>query len=157
MDNSADINVFESFEDIIRYSHFWNWAPDWQVVKEIYSTFPNSYSVLLPFAYSYLEELIRSTTSEYGIEILDKNGNPEKRKVGIGLINLAIEENEQKGQQFISLLEEMKSYFTTSKRTDEGDNRNSVAHGYMHPRFWNNESFEKLIIDISRLSKFAGF
>ena len=151
------MNVNDAFEEIMQHSHFWNWSPDWQVVKEIYDAFPNSYSVLSPFAYSYLEELIRSTTSEYGVEILDENGKPKKRRVGIRLINFAIEQNQDKSPEFIGLLEEMKEYFSPSKRTDEGDNRNSVAHGYMHPRFWNKESFENLIFDIAKLSKYAGF
>lgn len=151
------MNLSESFEEIMLYSHFWNWTPDWQVAKEIYETFPNSYSVLSPFAFSYLEELIRSTTSEYGMEILNENGTPKIRKVGIKLINLAIEENKHKEEGLISILEELKSYFSISQRTDNGDNRNSVVHGYMHPRFWSDESFEKLIFDIARLSKFAGF
>jgi len=151
------MTVSESFEEIIYYSHFWNWAPDWQVVKDVYEVFPNSYSILSPFAYSYLEELIRSTTSEYGIAIPDENGKPKIRRVGRGLIDLAIEENKQKSAEYIGLLQEMKRYFSHSKSTDEGDNRNSVAHGYLHPRFWNKESFEKLIIDIARLSKFSFF
>jgi len=151
------MNVSDSFEEILNYSHFWNWAPDWDVVKKVYEAFPESYSVLSPFAYSYLEELIRSTTSEYGIELQDENGKPKKRKVGFGLIQLAIEENKPKSKEFMKILEEIKSYFSLSQSTDEGDNRNSVAHGYMHPRFWNKESFEKLIYDIARLSKYAGF
>ena len=151
------MNISESFEEILKYSHFWNWVPDWDVAQKVYEAFPESYSVLSPFAYSYLEELIRSTTSEYGIELQDKNGNPKKRKVGFGLIQLAIIENKPNSQEFVSILEEIKSYFSLSQSSDEGDNRNSVAHGYMHPRFWNKESFEKLINDIARLSKYAGF
>lgn len=151
------INVSEAFEEIVQYAHFWNWVPDWQVAKEIYETYPNSYSVLTPFAYSYLEELVRSTTSEYGREIFDENGKPKTRNVGMRVINLAIVENKQKNPDFIRILEELKGYYYNSKSTDEGDNRHSVAHGYMHPRFWNQESFEKLIIDIARLSKYSGF
>lgn len=151
------MNISDSFDEILNYSHFGNWAPDWGVVKEVYKAFPESYSILSPFAYSYLEEMIRSTTSEYGIELLDENGKPKKRKVGIGLIKLAIKENKPNSQEFVIILEEIKSYFFLSQSTDEGDNRNSVVHGYMHPRFWNKESFEKLIYDITRLSKYAGF
>ncbi len=151
------MNISESFEEILKYSHFWNWAPDWDVAQKVYEAFPESYSVLSPFAYSYLEELIRSTTSEYGIELQDENGNPKKRKVGFGLIQLAIIENKPNSQEFVSILEEIKSYFSLSQSSDEGDNRNSVAHGYMHPRFWNKESFEKLNNNIARLSKYAGF
>lgn len=151
------MDILEAIEEIIQYAHIWNWVPDWQVAKEIYEVFPSSYSVLSPFAYSYLEELIRSTTSEYGIEIYDKNGIHKKRSVGFSLINLAIEENKDKSPKLITLLEEIKLYFSPSDRTDEGDNRNSVAHGYMHPRFWNKESFEKLIFDLAKLSNMLVF
>ena len=45
----------EDFNQIIDYAHFWNWAPDWGEVQRIYEKFPDSFSVLTPFAYSYLE------------------------------------------------------------------------------------------------------
>jgi hypothetical protein len=151
------MDTSEAFEKIIQYAHFWNWVPDWQVAKEIYETFPNSYSVLSPFAYTYLEELIRSTTSEYGIEIYDENCNSKRRCVGNKLIKLAIKENKDKNPALVTILEEIKVYFSPSNITDEGDNRNSVAHGYMHPRFWSEDSFEKLIFDLAKLSKYARF
>lgn len=157
MSETQNIEIYNAFDEIMQYAHFWNWVPDWQVAKEIYQSFSNSYSVLTPFAYTYLEELIRSTTTEYGVEIYDENRNPKRRRVGTSLIDLAINENRQKSREYILLLEEMKAYFKISTRTDEGDNRNSVAHGYMHPRFWSAESFEKLIFDIAKLSKYAGF
>ena len=68
------MNITNDFQEILYYAHYWNWAPDWLVVKNIYEKIPESYSVLTPFAYAYLEELIRSTTSEYGRELLDENG-----------------------------------------------------------------------------------
>jgi len=151
------MSISESFEEIILHSHVWNWAPDWQVAKEMYESNPNSYSVLTPFAYSYLEELIRSITSDYGIVVLNKKGEPRKRKVGIALINLAILENQDKSEDLIRVLEDLKKYFSESKKTDSGDNRHSVVHGYMHPRFWSDESFENLIYDVARLSKYSGF
>lgn len=126
------------------------------MVQEVYQTVPNSFSVLTPFAYSYLEELIRSTTSEYGIEILDNSGKPQKRKVGIGLINLAISQNIN-NIDYVALLEKTKAYFLSSNPIDKGDNRNNVVHGYMHPRFWDKESFECLLQDIATLSKYSNF
>lgn len=150
-------NINSDFKEIMDYAHFWNWLPDWGVVQRVYQAFPNSYSVLTPFAFAYLEELIRSTTTQYGIEILDESGNPKRRKVGIKLINLAIEENKIHNKELVSLLERMKSYYITSQPTDKGDNRNSVHHGYMHPRFWEKDSFEELIHDIALISKHARF
>ncbi len=151
------MNISDDFAEIMNYTHSWNWLPDWTIVKEVYQTFPDSYSVLTPFAYAYLEELIRSKTSEYGIEVLDDDsGRPIRRRVGIKLINLAIDENNN-DHVFVALLEKAKAYFVFSKSTDAGDNRNSVHHGYMHSRFWNKVSFEHLIHDIAKLSKHAGF
>lgn len=40
---------------------------------------------------------------------------------------------------------------------DNGNNRNSTLHGYMHSRFWIKESFEELIHFIACGSKYAGF
>ena len=119
------------------------------------NAYPESYSILTPFAYSYLEECIRSTTSEYGREIVDKNGNEKYRRVGSKLVKLAIKENNDKN--YILLLQEILDYFEPSKCDDEGNNRNGVGHGYLHPRFWTKESFERLIHDIARISRYAKF
>jgi hypothetical protein len=150
------MNIDDDFKEIMVYAHFWNWLPDWGVVQEVYQAVPNTFSVLTPFAYSYLEEMIRSTTSEYGIEILDDSGKPKTRKVGIGLINLAISENGN-NSDYVALLEKTKTYFSSSNSIDKGDNRNNVVHGYMHPRFWDKESFERLIHHIATLSKYSNF
>jgi hypothetical protein len=150
------MNIDDDFKEIMEYAHFWNWLPDWVVVQEVYHTVPNSFSVLTPFAYSYLEEMIRSNTSEYGIEILDASGNPKRRKVGIGLINLAISENSD-NLDYVELLDKTKAYFSFSNPIDKGENRNNVVHGYMHPRFWDKESFERLLHNIATLSKYSRF
>lgn len=150
------MSINDDFKEIISYAHYWNWLPDWGVVQEVYQTNPNSYSVLTPFAYAYLEELIRSTTSEYGIEILDGLGKSSKRKVGIALIKLAISENSN-NPDYVTLLEKARVYFSPSRPKDAGHNRNNVVHGYMHPRFWDKESFERLLHDIAALSKYARF
>ena len=150
------MNINEDFNKIVSYTHAWHWCSDWDILQKIYNAFPESYSVLTPFAYSYLEEAIRSTTSEYGIEILDKNGNPKRRKVGLALIQLAQQENND-NIVYVKLLDELKKYFKESSSSDNGNNRNSVIHGYMHPINWKKESFENLIHDIARLSTYVGF
>lgn len=150
------MSIESDFEEILAYAHFWNWAPDWNVVREIYEKVPSSYSVLKPFAYSYLEELIRTMTSEYGIELKDDEGNPKWRKVGMRLICLAIDENED-NKECVLLLNEMKKYFSPMNPYEKGANRNNVLHGVMHPRFWDKESFEMLIHDIARISKYSKF
>lgn len=150
------MNMDNDFNEIMKYAHFWNWAPDWAVAQEVYTKVPSSFSVLTPFAYAYLEEMIRSTTSEYGMEFVDEHGNPKKRKVGIALINLAIEEN-CANIEYVNLLNKMKTYFDISKPQNGGSNRNNVAHGYMHARYWDKEDFEQLIHDIATLSKYSRF
>ena len=42
---------------------------------------------------------------------------------------------------YVSDLKELKKCFIKSKSDDEGNNRNNVIHGYMHPRFWDKETF----------------
>ena len=64
---SDDMSVLKDFDEIYNHAHMCNWGPDWIIVKDIYVKFPDSYLVLTPFAYTYFEELIRSTTSEYGV------------------------------------------------------------------------------------------
>lgn len=150
------MNINDDFKEILDYAHMWNWTPNISLMQEIYNKFDNSYSILTPFAYCYLEELIRSTTSEYGKEFLDKDGKPKMRKLGIALIKLAQNENKN-NTEYIKLLHEVKEYYKISTPLDSGNNRNSVDHGYMHPRFWTQESFEKLIHDIARFSKYSKF
>ena len=109
------MTIDDAFEEIMQYAHFWNWVPDLQVAREVYQAFPNSFSVLAPFAYSYLEELIRSTTSEYGRQAFDENWSEiKKRKVGMSILNLAIKENKDKKPEFVLLLKEVKSYYYNS-------------------------------------------
>jgi hypothetical protein len=146
-----NINLETAFDTISEYSHMWNWSPDINLAKEIYNNFPNSYSVLTPFMYVLLEEIIRSTTSDYGHQVKGK-----KKIIGINLIKLAINEN-YNNKEYLNVLNDIKKYFKNSTSFDCGDNRNSVSHGYLHPRFWTQESFEKLVIDISEISKFSGF
>lgn len=146
----------DDFKEILRYAHMWNWYPDLSLMQDIYNQFDNSFSVLTPFAYCYLEEVIRSTTSEYGRDFLDKNGKPKRRRLGISLIELAQKENSG-NKEYVNLLEKIKDYYKPSTPLDNGNNRNSVDHGYMHPRFWTKESFEILIHDIAILSKYSKF
>ena len=150
--------IQDDFDEIERYAHMWNWLPDWDIAKSIYETFPESYSVLTPFAYTYLEELIRSTTSQYGIIPIDKNGNRlSKRKTDEALVNLAISENRDK-LEYVNLLKMInKKYYKSASEFDQGNNRHSTTHGFMHPRFWTKESFEELIHDIAELSKYGMF
>ena len=139
----------EYFKKISSSTHL-NWIYDIELAMKIYKDNPDSYSVLFPFIYSYLEECIRSLTTEFGKNLLlDK----KRYKVGMELIKLAIEENSE-NKKLVDLLEEYKKYFKKSTIFDEGDNRNSVNHGYTHPILWTKENFEELVKDIARLSDF---
>ena len=150
------MSVQDDFCEILDYAHFWNWAPDWDVVREIYTNVPTSYSVLTPFAYSYLEEMIRSTTSEYSMPLYMRDGTPVTIKRGNALIDLAIKENHENAE-YVELLEQIRGYFKSIKDTANSNSRNKVMHGRVHPRFWSKESFEQLIHDIALLSKHSKF
>lgn len=150
------MSVFEDFDEIMNYAHMWNWLPDWDVAKEIYKKVPNSFSVLTPFAYTYLEEMIRTTTSDYGLPLFDNNKQPVKVRVGMSLIKLAIEEN-QENPEYIRLLERTKKHFKYTHACHDENGRNRVLHGHVHPRFWSKESFEELIQEIAELSSFSRF
>ena len=150
------MSVFDDFDLILDYAHIWNWAPDWDIVKSIYEKFPEAYSVLTPFAYAYMEELIRTTTSDYELPLFDRNKQPVKVRVGMALITLAIEEN-QSNLDYVALLERAKRHFKYTQITIDENGRNSVMHGRIHPRFWSKEAFEELIHDISELSKYSRF
>ncbi len=149
-------DISDKIDIIIENAHFFNWAPYLDEAQEIYNKFPDYYSVIIPFFYTYLEELIRSNTSQYGREILDKNGKEKYRITGVKLIELAIKENPT-NQEMITELNNLKKYFEPSTIFDSGNNRNSTLHGYMHPRFWTEDSFRELIDDIARFSKFSNF
>lgn len=150
------MSVWDDFDEILDYAHFWNWAPDWDIAKAIYSKIPDSYSVLTPFAYSYLEEMIRTTTSDYGLPLLDRNREPVKVHVGMSLIKLAIVENND-NPDYVRLLEGVKRHFKYINVNNDENGRNGVMHGRVHPRFWSQESFEELIHDIAELSKYSQF
>ena len=150
------MSVYEDLDKIWGYSHYWNWSPDWLVVKEVYEKVPTSYSVLMPFAYSYFEEMIRSTTSEYSYPLFDRDGRPVKVKVGMALIKMAIEENKE-NYEYVALLEKAKKHFTYTEISNDENGRNRVMHGRVHPRFWSKESFEDLIEHIAKLSKYSKF
>ena len=74
----------------------------------------------------------------------------------VAIQQLEILEN-NKNLEYMQRLNEIKKYFENSTDLDSGDNRNSVDHGYMHPRFWTQESFENLIHDIAQISKYSRF
>lgn len=147
--------IKKDFDLIIKGSHYRNWAPDWFLVVDIYEKFPNSFSILTPFAFSYLEELIRSMTSEYGISVFDDNGKPKRRQVGKNLFALSKKEN-KKNIGLIRLLNRANVYFESSLPSQGGKNRNNVQHGYLHSRFWIQDDFEELIHLIALLSKYSG-
>lgn len=79
--NMRKNETLKKLNDIKITAHFWNWLPDIQVAIEIYESRNDAYSVLLPFFFTYLEETIRSTTTEYGM--LDpRNQSNRKKRLG---------------------------------------------------------------------------
>ena len=127
------MNFNDDMEIILEYAHYWNWCPDLIEFQKIYNSFPNSFSVLTPFAYSYLEECIRSTTSDYGIEILDESGKTKKRQVGRTLISLAKNENIS-NTEYVKLLDELKLYLLNKQAIfvgNSGVGKSSLTNAIM--------------------------
>lgn len=155
--NEIEEKILKALDIIRDYSHWRFWAPDWILAKDIYESFPNSYSILTPFAYSYLEEVIRSMTTDYPRKLPNEDGEHSIRHYsGCKLIDLAVKENHEK-TDLLPLLQTSRKYFEKSKFIDKGDNRHSVAHGYLPPWYWEAETFEDLILHIAELSPFANF
>lgn len=44
------MNINNDFKEILNYAHMWNWAPDIDLMQEIYNNYNDSYSILTPFA-----------------------------------------------------------------------------------------------------------
>ena len=83
------MSIFDDFDIIWDHSHYWNWSPDWLVVKEVYEKVPNSYSVLMPFAYSYFEEMIAALKEAASI-LIDIHGQHEHQSLLYKKNHLAI-------------------------------------------------------------------
>jgi len=149
--------IQDDFREIMQYAHYLNWLPDWDILQDIYKTIPMSFSILTPFAFTYLEEIIRSTTTEYSLPFNQRNGSPQRFKVGKKLLELAITENRTEKPEYVALLISIKPYFDDITTENADENRNGILHGHLHPRFWSADLFEKLIHDIALLSKYAGF
>jgi hypothetical protein len=116
---------------------------------------PDSFQVLIPFAYSYLEDIVRSMTStEYGVENKDGKFRVKCSKTIFDVIDQAIKENE-KNENLVLALENIRKRFSHLKSInlfDNGGNRNSVAHGFLPPYYYSEDEFERLIKDIASIS-----
>jgi hypothetical protein len=31
------LNLENKFKEIMQYAHYWNWLPDWEIVRKIYN------------------------------------------------------------------------------------------------------------------------
>lgn len=145
-------NIEDDFKAIEQYAHCQNWLSDWMLVHELYLKNSDTYSVFTPFAYSYLEEAISATTTKYGLHDYSKFRNEYGKKI----LEVAILENADNAE-LTEILEKMRPYFNKSSAMDVGNNRNSVMHGFVPPLYWTRESFETLIHDIARISKYSRY
>lgn len=146
--------TIDKLENVLQYAHYWNWLPDLNVVVEIYKSRDDAYSVLLPFMFTYLEESVRTLTSEYGM--LEPN-EPNKKKVGKNLIRLAIKENEDNDELVKILNSILSKHYQNFSLFEHGENRNNVEHGVVHPRFWSEEDFQSVVSDINDLGTYIRF
>ena len=159
-----DNNLNEYFNEIQQYAHFRNWAPDIGVLISVYQKEPLSFSILIPFLFSYLEEVIRSMTSGYTFDTRLNENDEIFYKTGKALIETAKEEcanksniTEQEKQYVCNKLQEIKERYYQKSTLTNYNNRNSIMHGPLPPRFWTEDLFVQLIKDIASLSKYSGF
>lgn len=146
--------TIDKLNNILLVAHYWDWTPDLIVVAEIYESRDDAHSVLLPFMFTYLEQSIRTLTSQY--TMLESN-KPNKKKVGVGLIKLAIEENKDNSELVTILNSILIKHYQKFSLFEHGENRNNVEHGVVHPRFWSEEDFQSVVSDIDDLSPYIRF
>lgn len=150
--------TINKLNNILLHAHYWDWTPDLIVVAEIYESRDDAYSVLLPFMFTYLEQSIRTLTSEYTMLVPNKpNKKTKKKAVGVGLINLAIEENKDNSELVTILNSILIKHYQKFSLFEHGENRNNVEHGVVHPRFWSEEDFQSVVSDIDDLSPYIRF
>jgi len=142
--------MFEEYKKNILSNTRIDWQYDLEQAFKIYDKFPDSYSVLIPFFFSYMEELIRSLTPNYHMQIYED----DKEEVGMPLVEKAIEKNSD-NNKLIQLLKEIKKYYEKSSIFNKTYNRNGIVHGYVHPDNWTKETFKQLIKDINDLQFFC--
>ena len=58
------MSVFEDIDQIIDYAHFWNWAPDWNVVKEIYQKYQSFPTAMQGLGYKEVVEYLEGKISK---------------------------------------------------------------------------------------------
>lgn len=104
--------------------------------------------------FTYLEESIRTLTSEYGM--LEPNESNTKN-VGQKLIKLAIEENEDNTELVNILNSILNNHYQKFSLFEHGANRNNVEHGVVHSRLWSEEDFQSLVSNINDLGTYVRF
>lgn len=146
--------INKDLKTIEKYAHANHWLYDWTLLHRLYISEPDTYSLFTPFAFSYLEELIRSTTSKYSLTREEMTELRFNRVYGTKIINCAIKENKG-NKELVKALEDCKQYYLPSEIDSEKGKRNSVMHGYLPPLYWSKDSFEVLIHKIAEISRYS--
>ncbi|ACT63408.1 hypothetical protein [Lactiplantibacillus plantarum] len=102
--------VLKYFSEIEYAAHTQNWLNDIRMARDLFTHDSDVYVILFPFMYTVLEDVIRSSTDNYGQ--LKSGENNDDKKVGNGLIKFAIENSVDDEQRH--LLEEIKKSITES-------------------------------------------
>ncbi|MFM9745295.1 hypothetical protein ACKI2C_47915, partial [Streptomyces brasiliscabiei] len=122
-----------------------------RMARDLFTHDSDVYVILFPFMYTVLEDVIRSSTDNYGQ--LKSGENNDDKKVGNGLIKFAIENSVDDEQRH--LLEEIKKKYYGKFDLDlSGGNRNNVLHGVVPPYYWTKEDFQDLMKNIAAISRY---
>ena len=145
--------TLHDFDILLADTHVGNWSKSLRIAKSVYKNIEDAQYILMPFMYTYLEESVRSMTTEYGA----LNGSEKSSKrIGGGLVDLAISESDDSEQQ--KLLRSIKQqYFRRFDGLMGGGNRNNVDHGVVPANDWSNEEFQKLVHDVAALTPYTDF
>ncbi|WP_208560319.1 hypothetical protein [Marinilactibacillus kalidii] len=105
-----------------------------------------SYKLLLPFYFSYLESFLRFKHDDRGKSIRTNNKLFESAKSAIISSN---NKGEETKEFYCKILESTKNYFY--QRFDKSDDvtRNSVLHGFIYPTEWKLIDFYKIVALLS--------
>ncbi|PHM02942.1 hypothetical protein EV52_13755 [Lactiplantibacillus plantarum] len=143
--------VLKYFSEIEYAAHTQNWLNDIRMARDLFTHDSDVYVILFPFMYTVLEDVIRSSTDNYGQ--LKSGENNDDKKVGNGLIKFAIENSVDDEQRH--LLEEIKKKYYGKFDLDlSGGNRNNVLHGVVPPYYWTKEDFQDLMKNIAAISRY---
>lgn len=108
----------------------------------------DTYSLILPFYYSFFEFLVRDKIENRGKDLWGMGSIVERTKQNIWS-DKNLDENTKR--YFTEIMDEFHHYFYENFKKPNDVSRNSALHGYSTPVNWGKVDFYKLVSGISLL------